>query len=560
MLGLTLGLGLPFISAAQTPCTTPINGTVDSITCNDHGTPLDSLDDTFTFHLSVTGATGTWSVPPDTLVYPFDSVFTFGPFVIDSGAFTLIVVSTSNAACTDTIAVTPPAPCSAPAPCTTPISTAVDSVLCNDNGTPLDSLDDKFSFLLTASGGTGTWSLPPDTLDYLYDTAVVIGPFLISGGPLTLVVADNTNSACVDTVTVTPPPPCSVPPVCMAPIAASFSVVDCSDNGTSQDSLDDTFTFQLFVTGGAGSWSLPPDTLKFPYDTAVTVGPFPIAGGPVTLIAVNNDDTLCTDTVTVTPPPPCSVPVIACDVKEIGCIKFELLGITIDSTHRRTYQIQLTNNCTNKLIYTAFQLPDGVTAFSPDDNTVYNAPSGRQYLVRNPNFSPFYSIRFKTTSDSISNGGSDIFEYTLRPQSEPLFIHANVRVEPKIFYEVHLNTFDCPVKMVPFMAPKSQLNKPPKKTPHIIQNPPLLADPGQVYLYPNPTSGPVMADLSDWKDQMLTIQLMNGQGQVLHSVSVAASDQPQPLDVMKDLVAGVYWLKVIPASGKPKVQQVVVQW
>ena len=561
LLGLFLGIGLPCLIWAQSPCPAPISGTVDSIQCSDNGTPQDTLDDTFTFQLSVSGGTGFWVIPPDTIGFPFDSAFTFGPYPIDTGVFTVIVVNLNSPTCQDTVTVTPPGPCSTPpAGCTTPITAAADSVLCNDHGTPLDSLDDTFTFRLTASGGSGGWLLPPDSVVHLYDTAVTLGPFFISGGMLTLIVTDTSNAACTDTVKVTPPPPCSVPPVCSTPIMAGFGVVDCSDNGTSQDSLDDTFTFQLIVTGGANTWSLPPDTTKYPYDTAVTVGPYPIAGGPVTVVPVDNDDALCADTVTVTPPPPCSVPLVACDVKEIGCMKFELLGITINSANRRTYTIQVTNNCSNKLIYTAFQLPSGVTAYSPDDNSVYDAPSGRQYLVRNPNFSPFYSIRYKSTADSISDGGSDIFEYTLRPQSEPDYIHVNAHLYPKIYYEAHLNTFGCDVMPVPMMAPKTTMVKPPKPGKQIINNPPFSATPDQVYLYPNPTSGPLAADLSIWKGQSVTIQLLSAQGQLLHTITLTASGQPQDLDLLYGLNAGLYWLKMIPASGTPQLQQVVVQW
>jgi hypothetical protein len=62
------------------------------------------------------------------------------------------------------------------------------------------------------------------------------------------------------------------------------------------------------------------------------------------------------------------------------------------------------------LIYTAIQLPDGVDAVEPANLSTYNSPEGRNYLVRNPNFTPFYSIRFKSTTDSIANGESDVFD------------------------------------------------------------------------------------------------------------------------------------------------------
>ncbi|MBL7827559.1 MAG: HYR domain-containing protein, partial [Saprospiraceae bacterium] len=108
-----------------------------------------------------------------------------------------------------------------------------------------------------------------------------------------------------------------------------------------------------------------------------------------------------------------------CDVKVNGCMRYELLSINADQEANLTYRIRVVNNCTNKLIYTAIQLPDGVTALAPPHLSVFTSEGGLEYDVRNPNFTPFYSVRFKTTDDSISNGQSDIFSYTLPAQSDP---------------------------------------------------------------------------------------------------------------------------------------------
>lgn len=453
-----------------------------------------------------------------------------------------------------------------PVTCTTALTSMVDSVMCNDNSTAADSTDDTFTFLLSVSGGAGAWSMPPDSTVYAYDTAFAFGPYPISGGVLTLVVVDTSDALCADTVTVTPPSPCSMVDTCLTPISATFSAVACDNNSTPADSTDDVFTFELSATGGANTWSVPPDSTAYPYDSTFTFGPYPIGGGPVTLVVMDNDDALCADTVTITPPAPCSVPFVACDVKEIGCVKFELLATTIDSAKRRAYQIQVTNNCTGKLIYTAFQLPNGLEAVKPDDNTTYTTPNGRDYLVRNPNFSPFYSIRFKSMADSISNGQSDIFEYKLPAQAQPTFIHAIVRVYPQTYYEVHLNTFACKLMPVMNIMKSTGFGKGPKgSNPNIDPN---AGDPGtqnpqvqqQITVYPNPTTGQLSADLSLWKDQMVQIQLVNGQGQVVQSTSVKAAAATQTIDLPAGLNAGIYWLKMTPPGAAPQVQKVVLQW
>ena len=186
----------------------------------------------------------------------------------------------------------------------------------------------------------------------------------------------------------------------------------------------------------------------------------------------------------------------ACDVKEIGCVKYELLSITEDDQQRKTYRIRATNNCSNRLIYMAIQTPDGVPADLPLHNATYEAPSGRTYLVRNPNYSPFFSLRYSAVSDSIHSGESDVFKYTLPPQPDPTFIHVMVKLEPQIYYEAHLNVFDCVVEYEPNNRPGQDRNA---LTPSFN-------------LFPNPTDGALFADLSAWEGQILQLRVYNAQG------------------------------------------------
>ena len=135
-----------------------------------------------------------------------------------------------------------------------------------------------------------------------------------------------------------------------------------------------------------------------------------------------------------------------CDVKETPCVRFEILGIFQNSAKQKTYRMRVVNKCPDPLQYVVFQLPNGITADLPANNSVYTAPSGRKYEVRNPNASPFHSIRFKTIGAGIAGGASDIFEYTLPPQANPTFIGAVARLAPQQYYETHLNVFACEVK------------------------------------------------------------------------------------------------------------------
>ncbi len=350
---------------------------------------------------------------------------------------------------------------------------------------------------------------------------------------------------------------------CFTPVSITVSAITCDDHGTS-DPADDTFTFAITATGGTGpwGWDLLPDISMIPYGTSYTFGPYQIVNGAITLTIHDHDNPDCTATVTVSPPAPCSSPNppgAVCDEKITGCIKYELLGISLDALKNRTYSIRVTNTCANKLIYTAFQLPNGAVALAPPNNSVYTAPSGREYDVRNPNFSPFYSIRFKSISDSINNGQSDVFTYTLPQQSAPDYIHVVTRVYPKTFYEAHLNTFDC--------VPTSNLSAGPKDA----YTDDLAGEAGysaaqrtkipdeHLAVYPNPTGGLVFADLSLWSGQQVLVSVLNGQGQRLHSASVGAGEEPYSLEMAAHLPNGLYFFEVVAADGERQVRKFVLQ-
>lgn len=238
-----------------------------------------------------------------------------------------------------------------------------------------------------------------------------------------------------------------------------------------------------------------------------------------------------------------------CDVKEIGCMKYELLSITrTASSTDLTYSIRVTNKCANKMIYTAIQVPDGVKAVAPVDLSVYTAPGGRQYDVRNPNYSPFYSIRFKSKTDSIANGQSDIFTYTLKGQTKPDYIHITARLNPQLFYEAHLNTFNCPVMFLPAMKEEQRSDDQSE-----------LLQTADLNVYPNPTDGILFADLSAWSGQEIRVNVFNSQGQLLRKNTLTAQDEPQQIDLPETLAGGLYFLEVLTQDGEKHTARFVMR-
>ena len=448
-----------------------------------------------------------------------------------------------------------------PQGCFTPISVTVSAIACDDNGTP-DPNDDTFTFAITATGGTGPWGwdLLPDLMMIPYDTAYTFGPFQIVDGVVSFTINDHDNPSCTATITVNPPMPCSTP---LPPDTTTLSLICPSDisASTPQGGTGAVVVFPTpFVTT-----TCPGGAVTLTQIAGLASGDtFPVGATDICFVATDtcgNADTCCFKVIVAQTP--ATTPV--CDVKIIGCIKYELLDITLDANSNRTYRIRVTNNCTNKLIYTAFQLPSGITAKSPLNNSIYTAPSGREYLVRNPNFSPFYSIRFKSEADSISSGQSDIFQYTLPPQANPAYIHVIVRVSPKIFYEAHLNTFGCvlssnslgpgqsgPPNAVDGNIPESDSDEADAALKSPTADKPLS-------VYPNPSDGFVSADLSPWKGQMVNVSLLNSQGRPIEIVSTEAGEAPFELYAPDQLPNGLYFIEVISAQGERKVQRVLIQ-
>jgi HYR domain len=234
-----------------------------------------------------------------------------------------------------------------------------------------------------------------------------------------------------------------------------------------------------------------------------------------------------------------------CDVKVIGCMRYELLTITADAIQQKTYRIKVTNSCPNKMIYSAFQLPNGVTAVSPANLSVFTADSDRKYEVRNPNFTPFYSIRFKSIADSIANGQSDIFEYTLPPQSAPNYIHVTTRLATQLFFESHLNTFYCPIGITP--------------TGNRNEEEAVEMTGQELALFPNPNDGALWVDLGKWNGKGLQYRIFNTQGQRILESNAFADDALLRIELPSGMPNGLYFFELSGENGQKETLRFVLQ-
>ncbi|MBK8919987.1 MAG: HYR domain-containing protein [Saprospirales bacterium] len=266
---------------------------------------------------------------------------------------------------------------------------------------------------------------------------------------------------------------------------------------------------------------------------------FPLGLTQVCLQATDgcNAETSCCFAITVNQPPGDG----PCDVKETPCVRFEILGIFQNPAKQKIYRMRVVNKCPNELVYVAFQLPGGLPADLPASNTVYIAPSGRQYEVRNPNASPFPSIRFKSLGSGIAGGASDIFEYTLPSQAAPLFIGATARLSPQVFYETHLNVFDCPIQ---------QVSHRPEGQP--VEDRFSSADDAgaELRVFPNPAADRLSVDLTAWRDQTVQLMLHDVLGQLIADRQGTLAGLLYDLELPAGWPGGWYVLTVVPADGQ----------
>lgn len=283
------------------PCS--LGASIGQVICDDNGTPVDPADDTFTFEVTINAgnASSGWIAnDPEGSSGVYGQAFQFGPYPISGGVVSFQIQDQFfGGVCSIPISVTPPATCSDQ--CL--IETAVSNLFCNDNGTPSDPADDTYSFDLTVTGfNTGNnWTLGEVTA--AYGETVSFGPFAIGDGASQLTITDGADGSCTAELIVQPPSTCSGQCV----IEADIESIYCDDNGTASDPADDVYYADLFVSGANTSdQGFTIGNTTGIYNTLITVGPFPIAGGAVSLELTDLDDPACKTTVDLTAPETCS--------------------------------------------------------------------------------------------------------------------------------------------------------------------------------------------------------------------------------------------------------------
>ena len=297
-----------------------------NILCNDNGTAFDTTDDMFTFDILVNGsntnagASGTFTDDQGTVATSYGTTVSYGPFPISGGAITVNFTDVDDEMCTASITATPPATCSNAACTITP--DPATNIVCDDNGTPFDPSDDRFTFDILVNGSntdpaaSNTFNDDQGNNGIAYGMTVSYGPFPISGGNIMVTFTDAdapTSAACTATMMGAAPATCSDATCVITPDVATNIV--CDDNDTPADPTDDVFTFDILVNGSntdpaaSNTFNDDQNNNGIAYGMTVSYGPFPISGGPIVVTFTDADAPAavgCTATMMANPPATCS--------------------------------------------------------------------------------------------------------------------------------------------------------------------------------------------------------------------------------------------------------------
>jgi gliding motility-associated-like protein len=193
-----------------------------------------------------------------------------------------------------------------------------------DNTQVILITDDKGIILkvINASSGTFTSDTSGQFTVYAYNYVNAGGTIPVIGGNISDL---NCNSTCCDLKSQS---------ITFQSIAAIVSNIQCDDNGTGNDSTDDTFTFEVLVSGSqvGSSWQSTDGTVTGLYDVPKTFGPYLITAGGLTFDLQDHDVPNCITSISISPPPACSTCPQTIDAGPGGILNCIYTTVTLNGT------------------------------------------------------------------------------------------------------------------------------------------------------------------------------------------------------------------------------------
>ena len=255
------------------------------------------------------------------------------------------------------------------------------------------------------------------------------------------------------------------------------------------------------------------------------------------------------------------------DIKNDGPIRITFWSQTTtpgqNAQCRRVFYVTNTGTTALPLQYVSIQVPNGMVAEAPTNNTVWNAPGALltpvapavPFTVQSPSFSPMYGIRFNAPANySMAPGETRAFSISTPALTGingcPWYTRVTVRVKPKTFYSVltqqkkSLGGDDDAV--VEYAEETETTDRGGNQQ---------LSD---LRISPNPAASGTYLDLSQWTGQDLRVRLFDLQGRLAQEWSLVANDSPEYLD-LSEMANGLYLLQVIPDSEPAVTEKVVIQ-
>jgi gliding motility-associated-like protein len=161
-------------------------------------------------------------------------------------------------------------------------------IVTDDKGTIVDVIHATSGSFTSTSGGM--------FIVYAYNYVISGGILPVPGSQINDI---NCSSSCCDLESQV---------IMFQSIQAVVSDILCDDHGTGNDSTDDTFTFNVLVTGSlVGTlWRSTDGTITGVYGTLQKCGPYLISGGSLNFDLHDYDVPTCFTSITVDPPLSCS--------------------------------------------------------------------------------------------------------------------------------------------------------------------------------------------------------------------------------------------------------------
>ncbi|MCC6462005.1 MAG: T9SS type A sorting domain-containing protein, partial [Saprospiraceae bacterium] len=156
---------------------------------------------------------------------------------------------------------------------------------------------------------------------------------------------------------------------------------------------------------------------------------------------------------------------------------------------------------------------------------------------------------FKTLGNGLAAGESDLFEYTLPPQADPVFIHATARLASQVFYETHLNVFDCTVQPVANRENQAaQIAAPAEPLGNLA------------WVFPNPVMGVLQVRNTAWAGQAIRVQISDALGTEIWTQTMWPDALGFELEIPAQWPAGLYYLRWTDETGADQTLRFIRAW